>query len=95
VARPLDADEFAYARDLIGAALGATTPGVVAAYLYGDALVAPQGHPTVGLPPYAGFEVGYRLVRAYLWRTGRSLAEAMTTSPAEILAETGENRPSG
>ncbi len=94
-ARPLDADDLVYARDLIGAALGATTPGVIAAYLYGDALVAPQGHPTVGLPPYAGFEVGYRLVRAYLRRTRRSLAEAMATSSAEILAETGENCPSG
>ncbi len=86
-ARPLDADELAYAHDLIGAALGATTPGVIAAYLYGDALVAPQGHPTVGLPPYAGCEVGYRMVRAYLQRTGKSVVEAMSTSSVQILAE--------
>jgi len=78
-----------------GAALGATAPGVIAAYLYGDALTAPQGHPTAGLPPYAGFEVGYRLVRAYLRRTGRSLAEAMATSPMGILTEAGDGGLSG
>lgn len=88
-ARPLDADERAYACDLIGAALDTTAPGLVAAYLYGDVLVAPQGHPTVGLPPYAGFGVGYRLLHAYLRCTGRSLAEAMATSSVEILAAAG------
>ena len=84
-ARPLDTDELTYAREVIRAALDTTTPGLIAAHLYGDALVGPHGYPTVGLPPYAGFEVGYSLVQAYLRHTGRSLTEAMARSSAEIL----------
>jgi len=86
-ARPLAVDELAYARDVIGAALETTIPSRIAAYLYGDEVVGAHGHPTVGLPPYAGFEVGYHLMQDYLWRTGRSVAQAMVTPSAEILAE--------
>ncbi len=86
-ARPLAADELAYAREVIGAALETTIPSRIAAYLYGDELVGAHGHPTVGLPPYAGFEVGYHLARDYLRRTSRSVAQAMATPSAAILAE--------
>ncbi len=86
-ARSLATDELAYARDLIGAALETTIPSRIAAYLYGDEVVGAHGHPTVGLPPYAGFEVGYHLVQAYLRRTSRSVAQAMATTSTEILAE--------
>jgi hypothetical protein len=40
-------------------ALDDTHPSAIAAYLYGDELVAAHGHPTVGLSPYAGFDVAY------------------------------------
>ena len=62
-------------------------PSEVVAHLYGDALVGAHGHTTVGLPPYAGFEVGYRMVQAYLQRTGKSVVGAMSTPSAQILAE--------
>lgn len=83
---PLDAEERAYTRDLIGPALAVSAPGQVAAYLYGDALVSPQGHPTVSLPPYAGVEVGYHLVQTYLHRSGRSIGETVRVPTAEIIA---------
>jgi uncharacterized protein YjaZ len=63
-ARPMEPDELAYARELIAASLDATEPCSIAAHLYGDELVAAQGHPSVGLPAYAGFEAGYRVVTA-------------------------------
>lgn len=85
-ARPLDAEERAYARDVIGPALATSAPGLVAAYLYGDALVSPQGHRTMGLPPYAGVEVGYHLVQAYLRGSGRTVAEAVRVPTTEIIA---------
>ena len=43
-------------------------------------LVAAQGHQGMGVPPFAGFEVGYRLVKRYVADAGISLAEALTTS---------------
>jgi hypothetical protein len=46
-------------------------------------------HPTVGLPPFAGFEVGYRLVRANLEHTGESLPEAIGKPTEEILGRRG------
>jgi uncharacterized protein YjaZ len=82
----LDRDELCYATDVIGAALSVTDATTIAAYMYGDAIVAAQGHPTVGLPSYAGFEVGYRLVQDYLRQTGQSLADAIVTSSEKILA---------
>jgi len=33
-------------------------PSGIAAHLYGDELMAAQGHRGVGLPAYAGFEIG-------------------------------------
>ena len=75
-AQPLDAEELAYAREVIGGALNRSDARLTAAHLYGDELLAAQGHPTVGLPPFAGFEAGYRLVQVYLERTGANLAAA-------------------
>lgn len=59
---------------------------IIAAHLYGDLVVAAQGHQTVGLPPYAGFEIAHRLVQSYLQRTGASLAEAVSKTTEEILS---------
>lgn len=80
-AAPLDTDELAYAEDVIRAALDANDPRTIAAHLYGDAIVAEQGHPQAGLPPYAGFEVAYRMAR----RSGRTPAAALGLPTAEIV----------
>lgn len=42
--------------------------------------------PTVGLPPYTGFEVGYHLAQAYLRNAGRSTVEAAVIPAADIIA---------
>lgn len=83
---PLALDELAYSQALIMEALSLTEPRLIAAYLYGDAIVAEQGHPTVGLSPYAGFEVAYRLVMEYLARTGQRAVEAVGVASAAICA---------
>jgi uncharacterized protein YjaZ len=81
----LDTDELEYALAVIGGALDISDARLIAAHLYGDELLAAQGHPTVGLPPFAGFEVGYRLVQAYLEHTGESLPEAIGKPTGAIL----------
>ncbi|MCI0711199.1 MAG: hypothetical protein L0154_13660, partial [Chloroflexi bacterium] len=55
--QPMDAETRDYAIDLIAAGLAETNPNRIAACLYGDEIVAEQGHEGIGLPPYAGFEV--------------------------------------
>jgi uncharacterized protein YjaZ len=88
-ALPLNAEELEYARAVIGSALDISDARLIAAHLYGDELLAAQGHPTVGLPPFAGFEVGCRLVQAYLEHTGASLPETIGKASGEILARAG------
>ncbi len=66
VAEPLDDDEREYAEDLIRSALDQTDPRLIAAYLYGDAAVVPQGHAGVGMPPFGGFEIAFHAVAATL-----------------------------
>lgn len=84
-AAPLDAEELAYAEELAAAALAADDPRAIAAHLYGDVIVAEQGHLQVGLPPYAGFEVAYRLVR----RAGLAPGAALGLETAAVLAAAG------
>ena len=88
-ALPLDTEDLEYARAVIGGAIDLSDAHLIAAHLYGDELLAAQGRPTVGLPPFAGFEVGYRLVKAYLEHTGEGLREAIGKPTGEILARSG------
>lgn len=55
------------------------------AYLYGDELAALQNCPSVGLPYCAGYACGYHLVKHYLNKTGKSIAEATLLPANEIL----------
>jgi uncharacterized protein YjaZ len=45
------------------------------------------GDPAAGLPTFAGYAIGYRLVQAYLERSGQSVAEATFIPAQTIIAE--------
>ena len=49
----------AYASQVLEPHLMSTEPATIAACLYGDELVAAQGHPALGLPAYAGFQIAF------------------------------------
>ncbi len=51
--------------------------------------MAKYGLPDIGMPTYGGYAIGYRVVQAYLKRTGRSIEAATFTSAQEIIAELG------
>lgn len=89
VAAPLAADELEYARSVIAEALDTSDPRLITAHLYGDDLVTAQGHTGVGLPPYAGFKVAYRWVRAYLQRAGHDLRQVLAAPTDDILSSKG------
>ncbi|GAB4126533.1 MAG: hypothetical protein Fur005_41260 [Roseiflexaceae bacterium] len=60
IALPLDPEEFAYSQAILADHATSNDARVIAACLYGDAIIAEQGHPQFGLSPYAGLEVAYR-----------------------------------
>jgi len=74
----LDASDVEAVKPLFQEGLTITGFNEVRRYVFGD--------PDAGLPVYAGYAVGYRVVRAYLRRTGKSVVEA-TFVPAEEIIE--------
>jgi uncharacterized protein YjaZ len=56
-------------------------------YIFGDWAAAQFGYQPQGLPDFAGYSLGYRLVRAYLARTGKSAAETTYVPWEEIVEE--------
>ncbi len=75
----LDADERDYSLEVITGALDETIPQRIAGYLYCDPFITGQGHPGVGMSPYAGLEVAHILV-------GKGMAHhALTVGQALVL----------
>lgn len=88
-ANALSGPQLAEARRRIAGALEVTGFDEVRAYVFGDWAAAASGYEPQGLPDFAGYTVGYRLVRAYLERSGRSAAEATYLPWREIVAGSG------
>jgi len=75
------------ARQLLGDALEKTGFDVVRSYIFGDEMNAYQGREAVGVPAFAGYAIGYKVVQAYLQRTGQSVVEASFVPARQIIAE--------
>jgi uncharacterized protein YjaZ len=60
---------------------------VVRGYIFGDDIAASGGLPQAGVPAYAGYAIGYRVVQAYLKRTGKSVVETTLIPAREIIAK--------
>ena len=45
--------------------------------------------PQPGVPAFAGYALGYRVVQAYLKRTGKNVVEATFVPAQEIVAQSG------
>jgi uncharacterized protein YjaZ len=77
------------ARAVVGAALDRTGFDVVRSYIFGDTIARFMGRDAVGVPDYAGYALGYKIVRAAQRRTGQSVAQ-VTLLPADtIIAQSG------
>ncbi|GCE46192.1 uncharacterized protein YjaZ [Thermosporothrix hazakensis] len=82
-------EELTTARRVIGGALEVSGFHAVHSYIFGDTLAEASGHPRAGVPDFAGYAIGYRIVRQYLQRTRRSVAEATFLPSREIIEESG------
>ncbi|MFJ3923445.1 DUF2268 domain-containing protein [Streptomyces sp. NPDC090022] len=58
-------------------------------YVYGDATARLMGAEPVGLPDFAGYAVGLRIVDAHLAATGLTAAESVALPARTILANAG------
>lgn len=74
------------AKTLIADNLQTTGFDKLRAFIFGDYWSHKLGLPAVGMPDYGGYAIGYRVVQAYLERTGKSVQEATFVSSAEIIA---------
>lgn len=74
-----------YVKPIIYDGLGVQGMDNLNAYLYGDEMAALQNFPPVGLPYCAGYACGYHLIKHYLKKTGKSIAEATIFPADEIL----------
>ncbi len=84
-----DQAELATAQRVIADALDVSGFDAVRSYIFGDTISAQMGRPAVGVPNYAGYAIGYRVVRRYLDRTGVTVAQATLVPAAEIIATSG------
>jgi len=84
-----DESRLEESRCKIGAALDVTGFDTLRSYVFGDSITAHQGRETVGVPDFAGYAIGYRVVQQYLRRTGRSVPEATFVPAREIIADSG------
>lgn len=85
----LPATELAAILPRFGAALETRGFDEARAYIFGDWAAAQQGYPALGIPDFAGYGVGYHVVRAFLARSGVSAAEATYLPWQEIAAGSG------
>lgn len=86
-ARALDGETLALTIAELGDSLDARHAHAIASALYGDEVLAQGGHPPAGIPAWAGFEVAFRLVEAWLRETGATLAEALLTPTERLVRE--------
>lgn len=87
--RALIAAPDAAARTALYRALTVTGFNVIRSYIFGDRLAAYYGLAAVGMPDYGGYAVGYRVVQAWLARTGGTIEDATFLPADQILAESG------
>lgn len=76
-------------RQTFASALDKTGFNVLRSYIFGDEITEASGRPKVGVPAFAGYALGYKVVQAYLRRTGQGVAQATLVAPRQIIAESG------
>ncbi len=82
-------EELETAKALIRDGLAETGFDVIRGYIFGDRLADKYGLQKVGMPDYGGYAIGYRVVQAYLQRTGQSIEEATFLPADEIIGDSG------
>jgi uncharacterized protein YjaZ len=75
------------ARAVLGAALEQSGFNLIRSYIFGDTIAKHMGLQPMGVPDYAGYALGYKVVQAYLRNTGSDVAKATFVPAQEIIAQ--------
>lgn len=81
--------ELATAQSLLADSLDKTGFDTLRGYVFGDPMADHYGFEKVGMPLFGGYAIGYRVVRAYLDRSGCSIEEATFKPSEEIIESSG------
>ncbi len=84
-----DPNELPRVKEQLKKALDKSGFDVVRSYLYGDRKATQFGGKAVGMPDFAGYAVGYYIVRAYMEKTGKDIVETTFVPAAEIIRDSG------
>ncbi|GAA4543600.1 hypothetical protein GCM10023192_52970 [Amycolatopsis samaneae] len=87
--RALDGVELENAYEKITGAIDLAGMEHLTPYVIGDTIAVRTGQKPVGLPDFAGYAVGLRIVDAHLAATGLTAAESVALPVAEILTNAG------
>ncbi|MFE0020324.1 DUF2268 domain-containing protein [Amycolatopsis sp. NPDC059021] len=87
--RSLDGAELESAYRKITGAIDLAGMQYLTPYVIGDTIAIRAGQEPVGLPDFAGYAVGLRIVDAHLAATGLTAAESVALPVGEILANAG------
>ncbi|MEU5130288.1 DUF2268 domain-containing protein [Streptomyces mobaraensis] len=87
--RALTGDRLDRAYERITADIDVAGMGNAFAYVLGDATARLVGQEPVGLPDFAGYGVGLRIVEAHMAATGLTAAESVALPAREILRNAG------
>ena len=81
----LSEEELEEARPVFREALEVSGFDEIRGYVFGDWAASRMGYVPRGLPDFAGYAMGYRIVREYLERSGRTAVEATYVPWREIV----------
>jgi len=82
-------DELETAKRLIHDGLHNTGFALIRSYIFGDSIAERYRLATIGMPDFGGYAIGYRVVQAYLERTGKSIEEATFLPAKQIVQDSG------
>lgn len=80
-----DEEEMEYSKEVIKEGRKTKGFGEVSAYMFGYEVAKKRGYNPVGLSTNAGYTIGYHLVKMYLEKSKKSIAEATITPSEEII----------
>jgi uncharacterized protein YjaZ len=80
------ASQLEQAKSIIRDSLNLTGFNTIRSYIFGDLI---PGAPQTGVPPLGGYAIGYRVVKAYVKRTGKSVVDSSFVPAKEIIEESG------
>lgn len=80
-------EELEYSKEIIKNALNIKGFAEVTSYIFGDEVAAERGYETVGLPNFAGYAVGYQIVKSFMKNTGKNVLETTLLDTKEIITE--------